>query len=123
MKENFEYASYLDYLPVELRSYIFKIRTSSHSLRIQTCRYNLQRIPRNERICHICNNGDVEDEYHFVLKCPQYISIRKKYINEFYYKRPSMFKFIQLLKSCDKSLAIYLKFAFKERISFTHNIT
>ena len=29
------------------------------------------RIERNERKCFICNN-DVEDEIHFLIKCPPY---------------------------------------------------
>ena len=27
-------------------------------------------IPRNERKCTLCNLNDIEDEFHFVLKCP-----------------------------------------------------
>ena len=39
-----------------------------------------------------------KDEYHFILICPVYRNIRKKYINVKYIVRPSMFKLCQLLQ-------------------------
>jgi hypothetical protein len=68
-KTNFEYEFYLDYLSTDLRPYLSRLRLSSHSLRIQTGRYAGQRLDRNQRKCLLCNNGDIEDEYHFVLIC------------------------------------------------------
>jgi transcription antitermination factor NusG len=28
----------------------------------------------------VCNNNDIEDEYHFILECSKYVEIRRKYI-------------------------------------------
>ena len=53
LKENCSYETYLDILPSGLRTLIFKLRTSSRSLRIQTGRFGPNRILRNERICLI----------------------------------------------------------------------
>ena len=51
----------------------------------------------------LCDKSDLEDEYHLVLVCPVYDSIRKKekkkYIHPFYYKRPSVYKFTALMQS------------------------
>ena len=44
----------------------------------------------------------LEDEYHFVLVCPFYSTIRDKYIKSYYYNTPSTFKLTQLL-SIDSS--------------------
>ena len=33
-------------------------------------------IPQHERHCTLCNNGQVEDEIHFTLKCPMYDDLR-----------------------------------------------
>ena len=58
-----------------------------------------QRLERNLRFCLICNTQDIEDEYHFTLICNNYNDIRKKYIKRYYYVRPSVFKFTQLMQS------------------------
>ena len=34
-----------------------------------------------ERVCSICSSGEVEDEYHFLLKCDVFSDIRVDYIN------------------------------------------
>ena len=34
-----------------------------------------------ERVCSICSSGQVEDEYHFLLKCNVFSDIRVDYIN------------------------------------------
>ena len=36
------------------------------------------------------------------MVCPHYTILRKKYIKAYYYERPSMYKFIQLMKSDNK---------------------
>ena len=48
-----------------------RFRLSSHLLMIEKGRHMRPRIERNERKCFICNN-DVEDEIHFLIKCPLY---------------------------------------------------
>ena len=70
LKDTLKYELNLDILPSELRFFITRLRTSSHFLRIQTCRFSENRIPRNERVCFLCTSGETEDEFHFVLKCP-----------------------------------------------------
>jgi len=118
LKPTFERSSYLDLIENKKhRRIIAKMRLSSHKLLIETGRHH--NIDRNERICPLCNCNDIEDEYHFILICPQYLEERIKYIPEFYYKRPSMFKFIKLLNSSKKTtlrkLAIYCISCFKKR--------
>ena len=40
---------------------------------------------------------ELEDEYHFILKCSFYSELRSRFIKKYYWKRPSFFKFVQLL--------------------------
>jgi hypothetical protein len=112
-KTTFIYEPYLDILPRNYRMYISRLRLSSHSLRIQTERFSVNRIPRNERYCLCCNSLDIEDEYHFILCCPCYSDLRKTYIKRYYYNKPSVYKLIQLLQTYNKAelykLAKYLK--------------
>jgi hypothetical protein len=49
---------------------------------IQTGRY--YNIDRHARMCNMCNNNDIEDEYHFILECSKYVEIRRKYIKPYY---------------------------------------
>ena len=97
-KTTFEYESYLDIIPGKLRTYIVKLRVSVHPLKIQTGRYARNNIPRHERYCECCNLNDIEDEYHFVCICPTYLNIRNKFIQQYFYINPSVYKFAELLK-------------------------
>ena len=67
-----------------------------------------QNIQRNERTRTFCSMNEFEDEYHFVLICPLYDNIRNTCIPVFYKRRPSMFKFVQLLNETRKSVLIRL---------------
>ena len=75
-------------------------------------------VERQNRKCLFCTKDDLEDEYHFVLICPRYNNLRMQLIKTYYYKNPSMLKFIQLLNSTGKvlkNLALYVPKAFEER--------
>ena len=81
-------------------NYMFKPLISryhlhAHSLNIETGRY--YNIDRHARICNMCNNNDIEDEYHFILECSKYVEIRRKYIKPYYCINPSAFILTQLL--------------------------
>ena len=41
--------------------------------------------------------GAIENEYHFLLECSQYKSIRESYIPKYYFTYPSYLKFKDLL--------------------------
>ncbi|MCG8430841.1 MAG: hypothetical protein MJA29_06695, partial [Candidatus Omnitrophica bacterium] len=68
-KTSFQFEPYLSSIKsAEHRVCISRLRMSAHNLRIETGRYN--NLARNERICLLCNSGQVEDEIHFMLHCP-----------------------------------------------------
>lgn len=119
LKEKFEYERYLDLLPFDLRTYLVKLRVSAHSLRVQTNRYGINRLPRNERVCLFCDTRDIDDEFHFVFKCPCFNDIRRLYIDRYYYIRPNMHKLIELLNCREKDTLVKLckfsKIAFNRR--------
>ena len=48
------------------------------------------------------SSNDIEDEYHFVCICPCNSVLRTKYINKCYYVKPSVYKYLQLLKILTK---------------------
>ena len=98
-KSGLEYERYLDLLPYKLRIGISQLRLSAHQLRIVTGRYSHNRIDTSMRLCSLCDRSDIEDEYHFVIICPAYSHLRQQYINPYYYRHPSVYKFILLMKS------------------------
>ena len=108
-------------MPNKFRFVLTRFRLKAHSLRIVTGRFAPNREERHMRICNVCRCADVEDEYHFLLVCPAYICIRKQYINSYYYRRPSVYKFIDLLQCSNefviKRLSKYIYEAFMLRNS------
>jgi hypothetical protein len=95
-----------------------RLRVSSHRLQIESGRWARPvRIEINERKCNLC--GLLEDEFHFVIECYLYNDLRKKYIPRYYWNRPNMFKFLELIKSDNKTvirnLGIYVYNAFAIR--------
>ena len=49
--------------------------------------------------CNLCNNGDIKDEYHATLVRKQFADARKKYLKKYFYRRPSMVKFVELMNT------------------------
>ena len=74
-----------------------KLRLSSHKLNIEIGRHS--KIDRQDRKCIRCNLNDIEDEFHSVLVCPDYINVRNAYIPKYYSNNPSVLKFIDLLQT------------------------
>ena len=83
----------------KFRIVISRLRLSAHQLRIETGRYARNRTDRALHSCKLCDKSDLEDEYRFILVCPAYDSIRKKYILPFYDNRPSVYKFTALMQN------------------------
>ena len=87
-------------IPKKYVKYLTLFRLSSHSLAIETCRYQLQGVLNLNRVCKFCKD-DIEDEFHFILKFPTYQNFRSKYIKTYYRTRTSVFKLVQLLLSTE----------------------
>ena len=66
----------------------------------------------------LCNISDIPDEYHVTLCSVYFKELRRKYIKPYYYKRPSMNKFVELMKTQNKReihrIMLSTKFAFKK---------
>ena len=62
-----------------LRIYFTKLRLSSHKFLVERGRWVKSKVPYSER-CTLCNNPDVQDEFHITLCCDKFNSLREKYI-------------------------------------------
>ncbi len=80
---------------------------SAHGLQVETGRY--KRIDEENRTCLICNSEEIEDEFHFIMECPEYRSLRKEYLypimlelnNEHQLNDREIFLQILTTKHCD----------------------
>ena len=120
-KNDIQFEKHLDILPIDKRAALSRLRLSSHKLLIETGRYANRSLERNERKCTFCDMNDLEDEYHFVLVCPVYADLRKKYLKKYFYKKRSVHKFIELMSTKNnsilKNLSKFVLEAFKCRSS------
>lgn len=87
IKDSFHLEPYLLSGDLKARKMWTRFRISSHKLGIEAGRHHKPRpIPIEERLCTKCNTGDIEDEYHFLMTCPAFQTIRTNFwdrINEF----------------------------------------
>ena len=78
--DNFCLQYYLEKsIPKVYKKCISKMRLSSHNLFIETGRH--KNITRDKRFCKICTT-EIEDEYHFLLVCPIYSTLRTKFLKK-----------------------------------------
>ena len=126
LKLTFGYESYLSTISAfTTRRYLTRMRISADRLRINSGRFR-ERIPRR---CQLCNQSvpvNLEDEFHFILKCQCFTDLRKIYISRFFRGHPSVFKFLKILNSTNKRaltiLFSYIKFATERRDALLLNI-
>ena len=81
-------------------------------------------IDRMYRFCPICLKRSVfviENEYHFVMVCPEYEQLRYEYFPQYMLTNISLIKFYNFLSDVDeqtiRTLSKFLFFAFKMRRS------
>lgn len=80
-----------------------KFRIGNHSLKIETGRFTIPKIPENMRTCPHCLTP-VEDEIHFLLRCSLYNDLR-----------------ITLLEKLENRYKVFERFSDTERIIFLFN--
>ena len=96
-KEQISLERYFNLLPDKLWKPILKFRTSNHYLPIETGRWN--KIPLEDRMCTLCNENDIADEFHYLLKCQFFNHPRTQFLHSYYYTRPNTYKFKDLMQS------------------------
>ena len=97
------------------RSYLAQIRMGILPLNVETGRY--LRKPLNERLCLLCTEREIEDEYNFLCSCPSYKTERDKicnYIPNFKNLSPDD-QFVLLMRFDSKLLAKYVESIWNKR--------
>ena len=103
LKEDHDIEPYLRRnISCTLRITFTKMRLSSHKLLVERGRWLKPKINYCDRLCTLCHKHDIQDEYHVLMICCRYETLRKTFLKPYYYKRPSVYKFIQLMNTVNK---------------------
>ena len=73
-KEDFGIENYFRILDDKNIITLCRFRTLNNNLPIESGRW--QNISRENRKCHLCNSGDIGDEFHYLFKCTSFDSDR-----------------------------------------------
>jgi len=97
----FRFQPYLDLLNVsKYRISFSSLRFVSHRLCIEVGRWHRPVRLLSMSVYIVCTKCNIlEDEYHFVMECQLYANIRKQRLPAYYWKRPNMFKFTELINT------------------------
>lgn len=119
-KPHFGLENYIHEISIsKFRVAFARFRCSSHQLRIETGRFKNE--VRSDRLCLVCNQPYVEDEYHFLLVCNVYDNLRFMYIPQKYHVYPSLHKFNMLMSNTNvstvRNVAMYVYQAMRLRMS------
>ena len=70
--------------PVEDMSHIahvhYKVSVNEVTLIYPVHICGIDKTSKRERLCTVCNSGEIEDEEHFLLNCNAYTSIRHVFL-------------------------------------------
>ena len=109
-KTNLNCENYLTTLDPNLAIPFCKYRCGNHRLPNVDGRY--KGIDRQERKCPLCKNGDIGDEFHYIMTCSFFRKERDQFIDKKFTERPNTMKFRSLFNSNDlKTLSNLAKFA------------
>ena len=106
------------------RSLLSQLRYGILQIQLETGRY--QNENRANRLCKICNSGDIEDQHHFILKCPAYSIRRGMFIDKVKEKITDWDnlsdneKFIRLFNDQPRALARFVRDIFLYRKSLIY---
>ena len=105
-KENLSFEFFLSTLPRNAYIPMIKFRTANFKLPIETGRWS--NVPIHERKCNLCVKNDLCDEFHYLVTCLFFENDRKELLKPYYFPRPNIIKYKELLTSRNKMVLIKL---------------
>ena len=81
LKKEYTCEQYLNIIddPLQRRDYT-QFRISNHNLMIEYGRYSNTKIPKENRLCLVCESGQIENEIHLIFSCNCYNNLRANMI-------------------------------------------
>ena len=96
-KHTIQLEGYLKNLDEPLRCYLTKFRCGASGIPVVTGRF-----PKTEyqnRVCPLCNNEQIGDEFHYLLECNHFSVFRRRYLPAFARARPNVYKMDSLMNT------------------------
>ena len=114
---------------MNIRKSLTKLRISAHNLPIEVGRHRRNRkTPLAERICDMCNSGEVGDEFHLVMMCNKFKDTRELLLKNLVDIFPTLetsdktAQFVFLMRCYDMDVARELITFIKEIIRIRGNL-
>ena len=105
-KDDQQFEPYLRILPRKAYIPLIKFRTGNHRLPVETGRW--EDLPYSERKCTLCEKNDIGDEFHYLLICPSFATERNALLKQYYFQRPNIIKYKELLTTKNKYILLNL---------------
>ena len=102
-----------------MRSHLAQIRSGILPLNIEMGRH--RSVELKDRKCNVCTLDEVEDELHFLCRCPLYAELCRELYNNMYVQNSNFYslsekdKFIHILQICSKSVGRFVVNSFEKR--------
>ena len=77
IKDSFSLENSLNLPNFKHRKTMTKFRCSDHNLEVERGRHN--KTPREERLCKMCDSGEIETEEHFLTRCNFFDNLKLKH--------------------------------------------
>ena len=108
--------NYLCTLPEKYVNYIVNYRMCNNRLPVETGRW--VGLERNQRVCNLCNNGDIGDEFHYIFRCSYFSDKRKRYIGFLNLMNANTLDFAKIM--CEQDTNILTKLCIFVNIVMQH---
>jgi hypothetical protein len=106
-KTELKFEPYLKDLHFLERRALCKVRTGNHNLPISKSRLTGGEV--NDVSCKFCD-GKYCDEFHVLFQCEHFKEQRKRFVNKYYFVKPSVFKMISLFNANKRETENLAKF-------------
>ena len=110
-KANIGLESYLTKLDGANLLNMFKFRTCNHRFPVEVGRCDDTDL--DSRKCELCLKNDIGDNFHYLLICPAFENHRKRFISPYFFIRPNVIKYKELLNITSepklKKLSMFMK--------------
>ena len=105
-KTNTNFETFLISLPRSSSIPMIKFRTANHKLPIEVGRW--ENIVYEDRKCNFCDKNDLGDEFHYLFICSYFQNERKDLLKRYYYLRPNIIKYQELMNCKNKQVLLNL---------------
>ena len=96
-KHTFAFKTYITILEKKYWCPLIRFRLLNHNLPIETCRW--KNVTIQNRICPLCNNFDIGDEFHYIFTCTFIKNERHRFLPSFCQSKPNIYKLLKLFNS------------------------